>query len=99
MSLATTLIAPLPWFACSHELARKKSKVSVVNVEQSIELSNRALKSLEQTGLAVGDESVGARRVLRAAVFTYLAGVSQQLGRFLFFVLLVAMAKGFSPPI
>jgi uncharacterized protein len=72
--------------------------LSLVTLPVERNASERALKSLEQIGLAVGEESSAVRRVLRAAAFTYLAGVAQQLGRFLFFVLLIAMAKGFSPP-
>jgi len=55
--------------------------------------SDRALKYPEQTGLTVGRE--GVRQVLQAAAFTYLAGLAQQFGRFFFFLVLIAMAKGF----
>lgn len=56
--------------------------------------SDRALASLQGLGLAVGEELTGARRVLRAAAFTYLAALSQRLGTFLFFVILVVLARG-----
>lgn len=57
--------------------------------------SDRALQSLEKTGLSDGQERDGVKRVLRAAAFTYLAGVAQRLGSFLFFVVMIAAAKGF----
>jgi uncharacterized protein len=59
--------------------------------------SDRALASLQQMGLAAGQELKGARRVLRAAAFTYLAALSQRLGTFLFFVVLVVLARGTLP--
>ncbi len=55
--------------------------------------SRRALASLEDTGLAVGSEADGARRVLRAATFTYLAGLARQLASFLFFVFVILAAQ------
>ena len=73
--------------------------LSLVTLPVERNASDRAIKSLEQSGLAVEEEKAGVRQVLRAAVFTYLAGFAQRLGRFLFYVLLVAMAKGFLPPV
>jgi Zn-dependent membrane protease YugP len=56
--------------------------------------SERALVSLQQTGLTETEETEGARRVLRAAALTYLAGLGQRLGTFLFFVVVIAAALG-----
>lgn len=56
--------------------------------------SDRALVSLQQTGLAEAGELEGARQVLRAAACTYLAALGQRLGSFLFFVIVVAAALG-----
>lgn len=56
--------------------------------------SDRALKSLEQAGLAAVEELAGVRRVLRAAAFTYLSGLGQRLGTFLFFVATILFARG-----
>ncbi len=71
---------------------------SLVTLPVERNASDRALKSLEATGLALAEEREGVRQVLRAAAFTYLAGLAQQLGRFLFFVVMVALAKGFIRP-
>ena len=67
---------------------------SLVTLPVERNASDRALASLDQSGLAVGEERDGVRQVLRAAVFTYLAGLTQQIGRFLFFIVMVAVAKG-----
>lgn len=56
--------------------------------------SDRALKMLHQAGLASEEETQGVRRVLRAAAFTYLGGLAQRLGTFLFFVVAIAAARG-----
>jgi uncharacterized protein len=72
---------------------------SLVTLPVERNASERALASLEMTGLAVGEEREGVRQVLRAAAYTYLAGFTQRIGRFLFYVLLVATAKGFTIPL
>lgn len=72
---------------------------SLVTLPVERNASDRALSSLEMTGLAVGEEREGVHQVLRAAAFTYLTGFAQRIGRFLFYVLLVASAKGFSLPL
>lgn len=55
--------------------------------------SQRAMASLEEAGLAVGDEVDGARRVLQAAAFTYLASLARQVATFLFFVAVIMAAR------
>lgn len=68
---------------------------SLVTLPVERNASRRALDSLEQTGLTVGDERDQVQQVLNAAALTYLASVSQQLGTFMFFVLMVGLAQGF----
>jgi uncharacterized protein len=60
---------------------------AVITLPVERDASRRALATLEETGLATGQEIEGARRVLRAAAFTYMAGLAQRLGTFLFFAL------------
>ncbi len=72
---------------------------SLVTLPVEKNASDRALASLEMTGLAAGEEREGVKKVLRAAAFTYLAGFAQRFGRFLFYVLVIAMAKGFTSPL
>jgi uncharacterized protein len=55
--------------------------------------SRRALAALQETGLAIRDEVDGARRVLQAAAFTYLAGLARQAATFLFFVVVILAAR------
>lgn len=55
--------------------------------------SNRAVAMLDQTGLAAAGEGEGARQVLRAAAFTYLAALGQRLATFLFFVAVFGAAR------
>jgi len=43
---------------------------SLVTLPVVLNASDRTLKALKQTGLAVGEEVEGVRRVLRAAAFT-----------------------------
>jgi Zn-dependent membrane protease YugP len=71
---------------------------SLVTLPVERNASDRALKSLEAAGIAVGEEVNGVRKVLRAAAFTYLAGLAQHFGRLLFYAVMVAMAKGFFQP-
>ena len=49
---------------------------------------NLALVALEHQGLLVGDEVVGARKVLNAAALTYVAGFVAALGQLVYFFLL-----------
>ena len=67
---------------------------SLVTLPVERNASNRALESLTQAQLAATGEIQEVRQVLRAAAFTYLAGVGQRLGTFLFFVIAVAAARG-----
>lgn len=67
---------------------------SLVTLPVERNASDRALVSLEQTGLAEAVEREGVRQVLRAAAFTYLAGVGQRLATFLFFAVVIGMSRG-----
>jgi uncharacterized protein len=67
---------------------------TLVTLPVERDASNRALQSLESTGLAVGDESKAVRQVLNSAAFTYLAGFGQRLASFLFFAVVILLARG-----
>jgi len=67
---------------------------SLVTLPVERNASDRALAALQAMGLAATEEIAGVRRVLRAAAFTYLAGVAQRLGTFLFFAIAVLAARG-----
>ncbi|HKZ83686.1 MAG TPA: zinc metallopeptidase [Anaerolineae bacterium] len=66
---------------------------AVVTLPVERNASNRAVAMLDQTGLAVSGEGEGARQVLRAAAFTYLAALGQRLATFLFFVAVFGAAR------
>lgn len=68
---------------------------SLVTLPVERDASLRALASLQTAGLAVGEEREGVRQMLNAAAFTYLAALAQQMGTFLFFVVMVAAGTGF----
>lgn len=68
---------------------------SLVTLPVERNASRRALDSLEQRGLAAGEGRAQTHQVLNAAALTYLANVSQRLGTFLFFVVMVGLAQGF----
>lgn len=67
---------------------------SVVTLPMERDASRRALASLEQAGWINSEEKKGVERVLRGAAFTYLAGIGQRVGTFLFFVAVVGAAWG-----
>jgi len=56
--------------------------------------SGRAVKMLEETGLAGAGERRAVWQVLRAAALTYATALGRQLASFLFFVSVVAAARG-----
>jgi hypothetical protein len=72
--------------------------ISSVTLPVEHNACKRALISLEQTGLATGEDREKVWKVLHAAAFPYLAGVSQRLRTFLFFVVMITLAQGFLPP-
>ena len=67
---------------------------SIVTLPVELEASRRALQLLRRTGLAYGDELTEILEVLRAAAFTYVAGIAQQLGIFLAVLLSAAAMFG-----
>jgi Zn-dependent membrane protease YugP len=67
---------------------------SAVTLPMERDASRRALAALEQARLNNPEEKKGVEKVLRGAAFTYLAGLSQRLGTFLFFVAVVGAARG-----
>jgi Zn-dependent membrane protease YugP len=60
----------------------------LVTLPVEFDASKRALVALEGQGLLVGDEIVGARKVLNAAALTYVAGFVAALGQLLYFFLI-----------
>lgn len=69
---------------------------SVVTLPVELEASHRAIDVLERTGIAAPDEIPEIREVLRAAAFTYIAGIAQQAG--IFIVVLVTAGAAFGVP-
>lgn len=67
---------------------------SLITLPVERNASDRALKMLEQTGLAGSGEREGVKKVLRTAAFTYVSALAQRLGTFLMFVVVVAAAHG-----
>jgi uncharacterized protein len=66
---------------------------SIVTLPVELGASRRALTLLESTRLATGEELPEIHRVLRAAAFTYAAGIAQQLGVFLALILIAVAAS------
>ncbi len=63
---------------------------TVVTLPVELDASRRALKMLEQSGLIVTEEDrKGARAVLTAAAFTYVAAVASSLLTLLYYAMLV----------
>jgi Zn-dependent membrane protease YugP len=60
----------------------------LVTLPVEFDASKRALVALEGQGLLVGDEVVGARKVLDAAALTYVAGFVAALGQLVYFFLI-----------
>jgi len=60
----------------------------LVTLPVEFDASKRALVALEGQGLLVGDEVVGARKVLNAAALTYVAGFVAALGQLVYFFLI-----------
>jgi Zn-dependent membrane protease YugP len=60
----------------------------LVTLPVEFDASKRALVALEGQGLLVGDEIVGARKVLNAAALTYIAGFVAALGQLVYFFLI-----------
>lgn len=67
---------------------------SLVTLPVERDASDRALKSLEQAGLAVTEENKGLRKVLRSAAFTYLTQLGRQTTTLLFFIMVIGTTRG-----
>lgn len=59
----------------------------LVTLPVEFDASKRALVAIEGSNLLMPDELAGARKVLRAAALTYVAGFVAALGQFLYFFL------------
>lgn len=60
---------------------------ALVTLPVEFDASRRALKNLESSGLLVGDEIVGAKKVLDAAALTYVAAAAQSILTLLYYVM------------
>ncbi len=63
---------------------------AIVTLPVELDASNRAMSLLASNGVLVGEELTGARKVLNAAAFTYVAALAQSLFQLLYFVSLLA---------
>lgn len=63
---------------------------AIVTLPVELDASNRAMNLLASNHVLVGEELTGARKVLNAAAFTYVAAVAQSLFQLLYFVSLLA---------
>lgn len=63
---------------------------AIVTLPVELDASNRAMGLLASNGVLVGEELTGARKVLNAAAFTYVAAVAQSLFQLLYFVSMLA---------
>ncbi|MBV8459533.1 MAG: zinc metallopeptidase [Candidatus Eremiobacteraeota bacterium] len=59
---------------------------AIVTLPVELNASNRAMQLLASNGVLAGEELVGARKVLNAAAFTYVAAVAQSLLTLLYYV-------------
>lgn len=62
---------------------------AVVTLPVELDASNRAMRNLETSGLLVGDELKGARKVLNAAAMTYVAAAAQSILTVLYYASLL----------
>ena len=60
----------------------------LVTLPVEFNASDRAIKTLEGSGILYGDEITGAKRVLKAAALTYVAALVSSLAQLLRLVLL-----------
>ena len=59
---------------------------AIVTLPVELNASDRAMQMLSQGGVLAGEELAGARKVLNAAAFTYVAAVAQSLLTLLYYV-------------
>jgi uncharacterized protein len=67
---------------------------TLVTLPVEFDASRRAVLALEQGGFLEGEELVGARRVLRAAAYTYLAAALTAIVQLLYFLLRSGLLGG-----
>ncbi len=65
----------------------------VVTLPTEFDASKRALVSIERLGLLEGEELIGAKKVLRAAALTYVAGLATTMMQLLRFIVMVNNRK------
>lgn len=63
---------------------------AIVTLPVELNASDRAMHLLASNGVLAGQELVGARKVLNAAAFTYVAAVAQSLLQLMYYVSLLA---------
>jgi uncharacterized protein len=63
---------------------------AIVTLPVELDASSRAMKLLASNGVLAGEELLGARKVLNAAAFTYVAALAQSLFQLLYFVSILA---------
>jgi len=63
---------------------------AITTLPVELNASSRALHLLTTNGVLVGDELSGARKVLNAAAFTYVAAVAQSLLTLLYYASFLA---------
>lgn len=66
---------------------------SLVTLPVEFDASRRALRNLEASGMLSGEELAGARRVLTAAAWTYVAAAAQSLLTLLYYLSLFSRAR------
>ncbi len=59
---------------------------AIITLPVELNASSRAIELLASNRVLIGDELVGARKVLNAAAFTYVAAVAQSLMTLLYFL-------------
>ena len=65
----------------------------MVTLPTEFDASKRALVSIERMGLLEGEELIGAKKVLRAAALTYVAGLATTMMQLLRFIVMVNNRK------
>jgi len=66
---------------------------ALITLPVEFDASRRAMTNLESSGLLVGDELVGARKVLNAAAMTYVAAAAQSVLTLLYYVSLLSGSR------
>ncbi|MDQ6825435.1 MAG: zinc metallopeptidase [Candidatus Eremiobacteraeota bacterium] len=63
---------------------------AIITLPVELNASDRAMQLLATNGILAGDELLGARKVLNAAAFTYVAALAQSLLTLLYYVSILA---------